>query len=165
MTIDATDLGVYRAPMRSRRPDAADGAAVERALARGLCGFGGELASPPSDLDDAIQRATREHDDRLARRIRRFADVPDGAYVWTRDVDGLYWLGRLAGAWRYDASVEAAEVDLVHVRPCTWLPAPTADAQVPSGVLATFARGGKNWQQTHDDSAARESASLWRRER
>ncbi|MFW7415103.1 GAF domain-containing protein [Demequina sp. SO4-18] len=152
---------VYRAPMRSRRVDVPEGAGVERALSARVCGFGGALDPPPENLEDALEKAVSQHDDRLARRIRRFADAPDGAFVWTRDADGLYWMGRLAGDWRYDSSEGAARVDLLHVRPCAWLTSPIADARVPSDVLATFARGGLNWQRTHSRSAELDSARVW----
>ncbi len=127
----------------------------------GLCGFGGALEPAPCTLGAAVDAAREHYDDRLARRLRRFAAVEDGVHVWTRDIDGMYWLGRLAGEWFYDDRPEAAAVDLVHVRPCQWLKAPIADARVPPGILATFARGGRNWQQTHDDAAAEHSALLW----
>lgn len=153
---------IYRAPMRPW-DDAVDAsAAVERALDEGLCGLGGRLEPAPATLDDALALAQAQHDDRLARRIGRFAHAPDGALVWTRDGDGLLWLGSLVGPWRYDASAAAARVDLVHVRPCRWLPSPVTDARVPAGVHATFARGGRNWQRIHDDAAEAAAARLWR---
>lgn len=141
----------------------AAGAAVDRALAYGLCGFGGALDPPPVTAEAAVRAAMVQHDERLARRIRRFAAAPVGAFVWTRDGDGLFWMGRLQGQWRYDARVGASRVDLVHVRPCQWLSDPVPDARVPGGVVSTFARGGRNWQQTHDAPAAAESARLWRK--
>ncbi|WP_338888578.1 hypothetical protein [Rhodococcus sovatensis] len=33
---------------------------------------------------------------------------------------------------------------------------------VPSATLRTFARGGRNFQQTHDPRVGAESASVWR---
>lgn len=155
-----TAAPVFRAPMGSRRDDIPQYAAVARALAQGLVGIGGRLSSPPDSLGDAITALDRQHGERFARRLERFASAPEGAYVWTRDSDRL-WLGRLAGPWRYDADPEASEVDLVHVRLCQWLTAPVPDRLVPSAVHATFARGGRNWQQTHDADAARISATLW----
>lgn len=154
---------VYRAPMRSRRSDAPAGAAVERAFAQGLVGMGGTLDPAPRSVAEAATLAAEQHDERLAARIERFADAPDGAFVWTRDDDGLAWLGRLAGPWRYDASPDASAADLVHVRPCEWLGAPIADAAVPPAVKATFARGGLNWQRTHDTAVASLSAAIWAR--
>ncbi|OBB12814.1 hypothetical protein A5662_07735 [Mycobacteriaceae bacterium 1482268.1] len=139
-------LAVYRAPMRPRRDDVDWGAAVERALTKGLCGFGGP--KEPSD-------------DRQARRIDRFRDVDDGSFVWTRDTDGMYWLGRIRGPYFYDSDDEAAAVDLVHVRECRWLAMPLPEQKVPAAVIATFRRGGRNFQQTHDPTIGAESQRLW----
>lgn len=139
-------VAVYRAPMRSRRDDVDWGAAVERALAKGLCGFGGP--KKPSD----------EH---LSRRVERFRDVEDGSFVWTRDADGLYWLGRIQGPYYYDADDDAAAVDLVHVRECRWRPEPLLEPQVPAAVVATFRRGGRNFQQTHDATVGVETQRIW----
>ncbi|ERG63112.1 hypothetical protein L332_01415 [Agrococcus pavilionensis RW1] len=136
---------------------------MERALAEGVVGMGGALAPSPRTIVEAAALAAEQHDERLAARIERFADAPDGAFVWTRDDDGLSWLGRLAGPWRYDPSPDASAVDLVHVRPCEWLGAPVAEADVPPAVRATFARGGRNWQRTHDAAVSSLSAEVWAR--
>jgi hypothetical protein len=133
---------VYRAPMRSRREDVDPQLAIDRAQSLGLCGFGG-------DRDP----------ERLARRIERFAEVADGSFVWTRDADGLYWLGRLSGPYSYDADGEI--VDLVHVRPCRWLTTPVVESQAPQAVVATFGRGGRNFQQIHDADVGDESLWVW----
>jgi hypothetical protein len=139
-------VAVYRAPMRSRRDDVDLRATIERALARGLCGFGGPKL--PSD-------------ERLARRIERFRDVENGSFVWTRDAEGLYWLGRINGPYFFDADDEAAAVDLVHVRECDWCSAPLLEQMVPAAVVATFRRGGRNFQQTHDATVGAESLRIW----
>jgi len=134
---------VYRAPMRSRRNDIDPQQTIDRALAMGLVGFG-----------DA------EADDRLARRVARFADVAEGSFVWTRDSHGLYWLGRIDGPLHHDDG--GAQVDLVHVRPCRWLTDPVLEPEVPAAVLATFARGGRNFQQTHSPTVGAQTAAIWR---
>ena len=146
--------------MRSRRDDVDHGRAVERALAEGLCGMGGRLPRPPESLEEAVE-ALGVHDERAARRLARFAEVAPGAFVWTRDVDGLHLLGRLTGGWRYDASAEASRVDLVHVRDCAWRQEPVMAQEVPPAVLHTFARGGRNFQQIHDAAVSRQSLALW----
>ncbi|WNG90199.1 GAF domain-containing protein [Mycobacterium sp. ITM-2016-00317] len=133
---------VYRAPMRSRRDDIDPALTFERALSLGLCGFG-RFGDP----------------ERLARRVGRFADVADGSFVWTRDGDGWYWLGRIDGPYFYDPDGE--DVDLVHVRPCTWLDTPFAESRCPAAVVATFGRGGRNFQEIHDDRVGDESSQLW----
>ncbi|WP_134767978.1 GAF domain-containing protein [Nocardioides sp. 1609] len=134
--------GVYRAPMRSRVvPD--DGRrAVGRALALDVVGVGGRLGAPPDGLGSAVAAVALRHDERTAARLERFAAVPDGAEVWTVDVDGVFHRGVLTGGWRHDPDPAAWDVDLTHVRPCAW------QAQAPpEAVLAAFARGGRNFQR------------------
>lgn len=145
--------------MRSEGTSA--GAGVRRALAEGLCGFGGRLSPAPDTAAQAAALAATQHDERLARRIERFAAVPDAAFVWTRDEEHVLWLGRVAGPWRYDGRPEAIAADLVHVRPCAWLEAPIPEHAAPPAVLATFARGGRNWQQTHDTQVSAQSLRFW----
>lgn len=160
MTTPAPTPPVYRAPMRSRRSDVADGGAVERGLREGLCGFGGVLPRVPATPSEAAASAAG-FDERLARRIERFAAAPEGAFVWTRDTGGFLWLGRIEGPWRYDDRADARAVDLVHVRDCAWLNTPTPLSDVPPAVPATFARGGLNWQQTHDAHVSVQTERLW----
>lgn len=130
--------------MRSRDDRIDPRGSIERALRLGLVGFGCAGA-----------------DDRLARRVERFADVADGAFVWTRDGDGLYWLGRITGGYFHDDSDAAAAVDLVHVRPCRWICEPVLEPDVPPAVVATFARGGRNFQQTHSPDVGAQSGRIW----
>lgn len=158
-----SEVSVYRAPMRSRDDRVPEGPAVERALALGLCGVGGRLDATPATLAEALVRVDATHGERMARRLERFAAVADGAFVWTRDRDGLLWLGRLDGPWRYDARPLADVVDLVHVRPCRWLRRPVAPQEVPAAVRTSFARGGRNWQRIRDPQASGDSAALWHR--
>jgi hypothetical protein len=139
---------VYRAPMRSRVEGIELRATIERARRLGLCGFGALVNG-------------RDERDRLRRRVARFADVEEGAFVWTRDADGLFWLGRINGTYFYDRDDDAAAVDLVHVRPCDWLTEPLIEPDVPAAVAATFRRGGRNFQATHDPSVSQETQKIW----
>ena len=139
---------VYRAPMRSRSDDVDLRATLERARRSGVCGFGQRVG-------DGGEAA------RLGRRVARFREIDDGSFVWTRDADGLYWLGRIDGPYFYDSDAAAAAVDLVHVRPCRWLPDPVLESQAPAAVIATFGRGGRNFQQTHDSAVGSQTARIW----
>ncbi len=125
--------------MRSRDDRIDPQLAVDRALRLGVVGFG-QIDVPQ-------------------RRVDRFADMPDGSFVWTRDEDGLFWLGRVDGPYAYDAGGE--DVDLVHIRPCRWLPEPLVERDCPTAVLATYARGGRNFQQIHDARVGAESLRAW----
>ncbi|WP_449281841.1 GAF domain-containing protein [Leucobacter sp.] len=167
-TPSASAPPVFRAPMRSRDDEiaeGAEGAAVERALALGLCGFGGRLDPAPETAAAAAALAATQHGERTARRIERFAEAPVGALVWTRDVDGLFRLGRITGGWRYDDRAAATACALVHVRPCDWLASPVAEPRVPAAVRRAFARGGRNWQRIRDESASPRSLDLWEESR
>ncbi len=162
---DAEVPSAYRAPMRSRDDDTSDGPAVERALELGVCGMGGRLDDAPHSIADALAAVDAVYGERMARRLERFASVAEGVFVWTRDADGLLWLGRITGPWRYDASADARDVDLVHVRACDWLDRPIEAAAVPPGVHEAFARGGRNWQSITRADAARLTAAVWKSRR
>jgi hypothetical protein len=151
----------FRAPMCSLRDEVDRAAAVHRALELGLVGVGGALLTPAVAVDEAIAAVDRVHGERVALRLGRFAEAPDGAYVWTRSDDGMLHLGRLLGPWRYDEAAPALALDLVHVRDCSWLPDPVDPAQVPAAVSQTFARGGRNWQRIRHPQAGIRSAQLW----
>lgn len=162
---DAEVPAAYRAPMRSRDDDVSDGPAVERALKLGVCGMGGRLDEAPHSIAHALAAVDAVHGERMARRLERFASVAEGVFVWTRDADGLLWLGRITGPWRYDASADARDVDLVHVRACDWLDRPVEAAAVPPGVHEAFSRGGRNWQSITRADAARLTAAVWKSRR
>ena len=147
--------------MRARDRDAPGGSGAAFGLDRGLVGIGDALPSPPASLDDAVEAATEAHGAKAGRMLRRFAELPDGAPVWTRDASGAYRLGRIAGPWRYDDSAEARETGIHHVRTATWLERPFGDDEVPPGVAATFARGGRNLQRIHGEHAEQRTAELW----
>ncbi|MDJ0468318.1 GAF domain-containing protein [Rhodococcoides fascians] len=125
---------VYRAPMPN---------GVERALTYGLCGMSA-------------------NDERSLRRVERFEQVADGSFVWTRTEHGEYFLGRITGPLREDHSADAVASNLTFVRDCEWIGEPVPEHEVPAATLRTFARGGRNFQQTHDPKVGAESATVWR---
>jgi len=137
---------IYRAPMRARdRDDVPRGAGARFGIERGVVGIG-----PGSG-------------EKAARMLHRFAELPDGAFVWTRTGDGAYRLGRIAGPLREDDSPAAREVGLAHVRAANWLDRAFGEDEVPPAVAATFGRGGRNLQRTHSEDAERRTAELWDR--
>jgi hypothetical protein len=135
---------IYRAPMRARDLDVPAGAGAEYGLACGVVGIG------PGRGEKA------------ARGLHRFATLPKGVFVWTRDRGGDYHLGRIDGAMREDDSPAARGVGIVYVRNTTWLARGFTEAEVPPAVARTFARGGRNFQRTHDSEAERMTAEIWR---
>jgi hypothetical protein len=129
--------------MRSRTVDVPAGAGAAFGLRRGVVGIG----DGPTPKD--------------ARMAERFAALADGTLVSTRLEDGTFRLGRVAGPRRHDGSAEAQAVGIVHVRAADWLERPFGPDEVPPGVAATFARGGRNLQRIHGDAVERRTAELW----
>jgi len=152
---------IFRAPMRARDRDLPDGAGAEHALEHGLVGIGDVLDHPPATLDAAIAAAAATHGEKAGRMLRRFAELPEGTFVWTRASEGRFHLGRIAGPWRYDATAAARAVGLPHVRPARWRDRPFGPNEVPVAVAHTFARGGRNLQRIHDEPAERRTVELW----
>jgi hypothetical protein len=129
--------------MRARDLDLPPGVGAEHGIRRGVVGIGGGRG------------------ERAGRLVHRFATVPDGVFVWTRDRVGAYRLGQMSGPMNEDLSPGARAVGIVHVRPARWLQRAFGEDDVPSGVAATFARGGRNFQRIHDEEAERLTAELW----
>jgi hypothetical protein len=152
---------IVRAPVRSRTVDVPPGAGADFAVGRGLVGIGEALDRPPRSLAEAILALTNIYGDKSGRMLARFADLPDGVFVWTRQQDGVYRLGRICGGWRYEDSAAARLVGIHHVRPAVWAPARFDEATVPEAVARTFARGGRNLQQIHDPSVEQQTLDLW----
>jgi hypothetical protein len=141
----ADTVCIFRAPMRARDLDLPAGTGAEYGLARGVVGIG------PGRGEKA------------ARALHRFATVPSGVFVWTRDRAGGYHLGRIVGDVREDRSSAARAVGIVYVRETHWLPRAFEEAEVPPAVAHTFARGGRNFQRTHDSEAERMTSEIWLR--
>lgn len=145
--------------MRSLTVD--DGSAAEWAISAGVVGLAGATSGETDDTDEVLAAVAEEHGERTARRIRRFAETPDGSFIWTRDSAGKYHLGRLAGEWRYDPSDVAHRLGLPHQRPCDWTDGPVPGALVPIAVIEAFARGGRNWQRIRAVGVAEATARAW----
>ena len=135
---------IYRAPMRARDLEVPAGAGAEYGVAAGVVGIG------PGRGEKA------------ARMLHRFATLPAGAFVWTRDRAGIYHLGRIAGDLREDRSPGALAVGIVYVRDTEWIARGFPESEVPTAMARTFARGGRNLQRTHDDEAERLTDEIWR---
>lgn len=134
---------IFRAPMRSRRLELPPGTGAEYGLKHGLVGI------DPGEGEKA------------ARSVHRFATVPEGVFVWTRDRAGGYHLGQIIGDMREVDTAAARGAGIRYVRPTLWLERAYTEAEVPDAVAATFARGGRNFQRTHDADAERLTAELW----
>jgi hypothetical protein len=141
----ADPVCIFRAPMRARDLDVPAGTGAEYGLACGVVGIGSGRG------------------EKAARALHRFATVPSGVFVWTRDRAGGYHLGRIMGGVREDRSPGARAVGIVYVRDTTWLARAFEEAEVPPAVAQTFARGGRNFQRTHNAEAECMTSEMWLR--
>jgi hypothetical protein len=152
---------IFRAPMRSRTVPAGPGAGAEFGITHGVVGIGEPVDRTPATLAEAVLALSQAHGEKAGRMLARFAALPGGTFVWTRQCDGGYRLGQITGPWRYDDSAAARRVGITQVRPAVWSPRRFSEADVPAGVARTFARGGRNLQRTHDRDAERLTARYW----
>lgn len=65
--------------------------------------------------------------------------------IWTRDWNGIYYLGRITSDWYYNKSSENTSADIVNVRNCDWVKIGTEEA-VPGRVVNGF-RGSRALQR------------------
>ncbi len=56
---------------------------------------------------------------------------------WSRNSDGIYYLGRITSKWKYKNSCEHREADVVNVRKCEWRKVGLVDS-VPGKVANSF---------------------------
>jgi hypothetical protein len=77
---------IYRAPMRARDRDLRAGAGAEHGMAHVAGGQGRCPSTAPATLDEAVESATVADGAKAGWMLRRFAEVPEGSFVWTRDV-------------------------------------------------------------------------------
>lgn len=148
--------------MRSREHEVPPGAGAAFAVARGVVGIGGGVAEPPGTIAEAVLAVTHAHGEKAGRMLTHFAGLPDGTFVWTREPDGAYRLGSIAGPWRYEDSAAARAVGIHHLRPAMWSPRRLGDRDVPPGVARAFSRGGRNFQRIHDPAAEWQTARHWK---
>jgi hypothetical protein len=57
--------------------------------------------------------------------------------IWTRDWQGIYYIGRILGDWYYETSKDCEKADIVNVRKCDWQTVGTIEA-VPGKLVNSF---------------------------
>lgn len=131
-------------------------------IERGLVGIGEPLWDLPATLEQAVEATVREHDEKGGRMLRRFAELPSGALVWTQTAPTTFRLGKITGPWRYDCTRAARRTGIRNVRPAVWLETVFDERTAPGAVVFTFGRGGRNLQAISDADAVKSSNRLWR---
>lgn len=70
--------------------------------------------------------------------------------IWTRDWQGIYYLGRILSDWYYETSKDCRNADIVNVRKCDWQKVGTIEA-VPGKLVNSFIPS-RTVQQVNDDT-------------
>ncbi len=140
------------------KPDAATGINVASfCVDRNIVGIGWQVDGKPTTKDDYYrlsEQINREPSQRRAWAAATNAfleQLKEGDLIWARTPDARYYLGRIAGDWRYDDRDENRRADTVNVRPCDWVEVGAVDS-VPGAVIAGF-RPSRTIQRVLDPDA------------
>lgn len=82
-----------------------------------------------------------------------------GDLCWTRDQNGVYYLGRIIGEWEYKGNKEYIDADIINVRRCVWIKIGLID-EVPGKVINSFA-ARSTVQKVWDNTAVEYSKLLY----
>lgn len=115
-------------------------------IEKNILGVGWSVETDNNDLSDKkyIELATeryykKENRDsgwwKSANSIINKMQIND--LCWTRDDDGIYYLGKITGEWQYKNEDEFIEADVVNIRNCEWVRVGTVD-EVPGKVVNSF---------------------------
>lgn len=125
-------------------------------LDHNLAGVGWRVAdsggNPPRDFEHYLELGREEYGDRSWTTATQIMGkrMAAGDLCWTRNA-GLYYLGKIEGAWRYLSGEEADAQDIHCVRTCWWQKIGTVEA-VPGAVERAF--GPPRAVQQVDDPTA-----------
>jgi len=116
---------------------------------------------PLDDITESITSETYETAGKLKYRLnaaRGWSNAWNAIYykmqindlVWTRTIDGNYFLGRITSDWRYDFSTDAVNNDIANIRNCEWVKVGIID-NVPGKVVRSFIPAS-TLQRVHDET-------------
>jgi len=142
-------------------------------LREGVLGVGWQVEAPagtPLTWELYEKLAIEEHGS--AKEISRARYLHDrvgvGDLIWTRDMDGKYYLARVTASktegdscpvWEYFDTADGRDADIVNVVRCRLIPVPLAD-DVPGKIVACF-RPTRAIQPITDKTAVLYSELLW----
>lgn len=115
-------------------------------LKKNLAGIGwsveDEKGQPPTDFEQYLILGRIQYADNGDKgwwpAVNAIGNrMKEGDLCWTRDWNGVYFLGKIAGPWQYLGDHDAYNVDVHCVRPCTWFRVGLLDA-VPGAVERSF---------------------------
>jgi hypothetical protein len=126
---------------------------TEFCVKRGLVGIGWGLDPASATREEYWRRgrATWGRKGWSAAANALLFRMNDGDFVWARNRQFTYYLGKIDGPWRPENGPEFVEYNLGNVRPCVWTRIGTED-RVPGAVINAF-RPRSTIQQVTDPEA------------
>lgn len=110
------------------------------------------------DWDSYYQLAKKEYGDRswwsAVNAIHNNMKMDD--LCWSRDSNANYYLGRVLSDWKYKATRQHRDADVVNIRYCDWKKIELES--VPGAIVSAFQRG-RTLQQIHTEKGY--SKFLW----
>jgi hypothetical protein len=91
----------------------------------------------PDNFDSYYRGAVKKWSKRAMGPALAFRDAPLGSLVWLRDLQGAYYLARLAGEWRLIHGKHAERIDLANARTVSYAPV-GSEAGVPGAVVRAY---------------------------
>lgn len=152
-------MTVLRLRVLTSSRDTFPGEAERRCLERNIAAVGWGVARKPADWDEYVGLALDWYSRRAVNTVERLARAPEGTMIWFRDQEGVYHVGELRGVWKYDASKEAARLDVFNTRPCTWRRVGPA-LDVPGAVVRAFTGPGPAVRRISNESVERYTRAL-----
>lgn len=106
---------------------------------RGILGAGWPIDTSVADAGEYRDQAREKYGDGSWQSFFRaiHSRMEEGDLCWSRDLGGIYYLGRVVGPWRYETEPAHVRADVVNVRDCDWVEVGEADA-VPGKVVNSF---------------------------
>jgi len=157
---------IWRTKLRSLKPGVDHHEQVAHNFNDGIVGIGWGIEDLPDGaaLRDVLAAIDSEPGWTKAavHTVRRFGeDAQIGDFIWTRDLQGRFLLGRITGPYRYENSELAKRTDTHQVRDCEWANRALGDLEVPGAVIRGFVGTSTSFSRLRDDGARIYTAWLW----
>ncbi len=123
---------------------------TEFCVKQGIIGIGWGLDPAPTTREEYWKRGRETWGGRgwSAAVNALLFRMNDGDFVWVRNRQFTYYLGKISGSWRPENRADHLEYDVRNVRPCVWTRIGT-EGHVPGAVTNSF-RARSTIQQVND---------------
>ena len=161
---------IWRTKLRSLKPGVDHAKQVAYCIEGGRVGIGWGTEGLPTGTSLAeVLTAIRTNElsgwgRQAASTVRLFGEEAKlGDFVWTRDLQGRFRLGRITGRYRYENSAKAKANDTHQVRKADWAEQPLGDLEVPGAIIRAFSGTSTSFSRMWNTGARIYTAWLWER--